>query len=102
MDFLSKQIARVGKQSASFDITFKPLLLKLNVTKPAEYYIIFKRGPQKHETKKYKLDKSGGFSTQDLVFEEDSYTKTSSLYKEKDGSWQEKKAEIQIRCIGGP
>eukprot|EP00347_Sterkiella_histriomuscorum_P000002 403377561 len=102
MDFLSKQIARVGKSYENFEITFRPLLLKINVTKPAEYYILFKRGPQKNETKKYKLDKSGGLSTCDLAFDpSEQFQKVSSFYKEKDGTWQEKKAEIHVKCVGG-
>ncbi len=38
---------------------------------------------------------------QELVFEEDGFSKVSSFYKEKDGKWQEKKAEIIVKCLGG-
>ena len=101
MDFLSKQVQRLGKSSENFEITFKPLLLKVNVTQPAQYYLVWKRGPTKSETKKYLLEQSGGFQMQELHFEGESFAKVSSIYKEKDGRWQEKKAEIQIRCQGG-
>ena len=56
MDFLSKQFQRVGKQSENFQITFKPMVLKVNVYTSSQYYIVFKRGPQKDESKKYKLE----------------------------------------------
>lgn len=56
MDFLSKQFQRVGKQSENFQITFKPIVLKVNVYTTSQYYIIFKRGPKKDESKKYKLE----------------------------------------------
>lgn len=56
MDFLSKQFNRVGKQSENFSIVFKPIVLKVNVYTTSQYYIIFKRGPKKDESKKYKLE----------------------------------------------
>ncbi len=56
MDFLSKQFNRVGKQSENFSITFKPIVLKVNVYTTSQYYIIFKRGPTKDESKKYTLE----------------------------------------------
>lgn len=72
------------------------------MTKPAEYYIIFKRGPQSFESQKYMLEKSSGLNTNDLVFgSNEIFQKTSGFYREKDGSWQEKKAQIEIRCVGG-
>lgn len=88
MDFLSKKISRVGKQNNNLEIFFRPLLLKVNVTKPAEYYVIFKRGPQSFESQKYLLEKSTGLGTNDLVFgASEIFQKTSGFYREKDGSW---------------
>ncbi|CDW81716.1 UNKNOWN [Stylonychia lemnae] len=100
MDFLSKQMARVGKQNVNLEINFQPLLLKVNVTKPGEYQLFFKRGPQTNETKKYNLDKSSGMSITELIFENESFTKVSGFYQEKDGTFQEKKAVILIKGAG--
>jgi len=58
MEFLSKQMARVGKQNLNLEINFVPLVLKVNVVKPGQYFLIFKRGPQTNETKKYNLEKN--------------------------------------------
>lgn len=38
---------------------------------------------------------------QELIFEEDGFSKASGFYKEKDGKWQEKTAEIIVKCLGG-
>ena len=36
---------------------------------------------------------------QQLIFEDEVFSKVSSFYKEKDGKYQHKKAEIIVRCI---
>ena len=46
MDFFSKKIARIGKSSENFRVTFKPLELKVNVfDADTDFCLIFKRGP---------------------------------------------------------
>jgi hypothetical protein len=55
MDFLSKKIARFGKTTENLRVTFRPIELKVNVFDPeTEFQLVFKRGPQKDPTKKYK------------------------------------------------
>ncbi|CDW89532.1 UNKNOWN [Stylonychia lemnae] len=100
MDFLSKQFNRVGKQSENYQITFKPIVLKVNVYASSQYYIIFKRGPQKDESKKYKLEpQSNGLQMQQLLFEDEVFQRVSSFYQEKDGKFQKKSADVIIKCI---
>ncbi len=36
---------------------------------------------------------------QQLIFDDDVFEKVSGFYKEKDGKYQPKKAEIHVRCI---
>jgi hypothetical protein len=71
MDFFSKKIARLGKTAENFMVYFKPLELKVNVYDPeTEFVLIFKRGPQKDPTKRYKAEspKHGGHM-QTVVFD---------------------------------
>lgn len=56
MDFITKTFNRVGKQAENFQVTFKPLLLKVSPYAPADFYVIFKRGLKKDETKRYHLE----------------------------------------------
>ena len=96
MDFIAKQIQRVGKQAESFQITFRPIQLKISPFMAADFYVVFKRGVSKDVTKKYHLE--AGTQMQVIKFE-DVFKKTSGFYKEKDGSYQHKKAEIIVRAV---
>jgi hypothetical protein len=42
---------------------------------------------------------SNGLQMQQLIFEDEVFSKVSSFYREKDGKYQNKKAEILVRCI---
>ena len=98
MDFITKQLNRVGKTAENFQITFKPLLLKVSPYASAEFYVVFKRGLKKDETKKYRLEPSTQLQHVKFL---DVIQKTSGFYKERDGSYQPKKAEIIVRAVSG-
>jgi hypothetical protein len=54
MNFLTKKIARLGKSSENFCVTFQPIELKVNVFDPdTQFVLIFKRGPKRETTRKY-------------------------------------------------
>jgi hypothetical protein len=57
MDILKKSFGRMGKQSESLMVIFKPINCTLTVTKSCTIHLAFKRGPQKEETKPYKVEK---------------------------------------------
>lgn len=84
MDFITRQINRVGKQAESFQITFRPLLLKVAPYAAADFYVVFKRGIKRDETKRYHLE--ANTQMQHVKFEE-VFQKSSGFYKEKDGSY---------------
>ena len=101
MDFLSKKIARLGKTTENYLVVFRPLVLKVNVfDDDTLFQISFKRGPQKDSTKKYKAQESGsGVSMLSIVFDNEEFSRVSGFYKEKDGTFQDKKAKIQVRTF---
>ena len=98
MNFLSKQIGRFGKTSENYRVTFVPLELKVNVFDPdTEYQLVFKRGPQKDPTKRYKaISQKSGMHMQTVEFDGEIFSRVSGFYKEKDGTFQEKKAKVKI------
>ena len=98
MDFFSKKLARFGKASENYRVTLRPIELKVNVFDPqTEFALIFKRGPQKDPTKRYKAQapKYGGHM-QTVEFDGEIFSRVSGFFKEKDGKFQEKKAKIKI------
>ena len=98
MDFFSKQIARIGKSSENFLVYFRPIELKVNVyDQDTEFALMFKRGPQKDPTRRYKAvaAKSGGHM-QTVTFVDEEFQRVSGFYKEREGVYQEKKAKVKI------
>ena len=98
MNFLTKTIGRIGKTSENYRVTFKPLELKVNVFDPdTEYQLVFKRGPQKDPTKRYKaITPKPGMHMQTVEFDGEEFSRVSGFYREKDGKFQEKKAKVKI------
>ena len=96
MDFFSKKIGRMGKTAENFMVYFRPIELKVNVYESdSEFVLVFKRGPQKDPTKRYKAEppKYGGHM-QSVVFEGEEFQRISGFYKEKEGVYQAKKAKV--------
>jgi len=55
MDYFKKNFSRFGIKSENFKVMFIPIELKVNVFDPKqEFQLVFKRGPQKDPTKRYK------------------------------------------------
>lgn len=101
MDFFSKKLARFGKSSENFLVVFRPLVLKVNVfDSDTKFQLSFKRGPQKDSTKKYSAQEStNGVAMQAVIFENEEFSRISGFYKEKDNTYQDKKAKVQIRTF---
>ncbi len=89
MDFFKKNIARLGKTSENYRVSFRPLELKVNVFEAeSEYQLAFKRGPQKDVTKRYKpTAPKAGVHMQTVEFEGELFSRVSGFYKEKDGTF---------------
>lgn len=86
MNFAKKQFSRFGKTSETFSVTFKPLSVSLNIQYNCTIHLVYKRGPQREETSKYKMEKQGeGRSMQELQFNKEVFSKNSGFYREKDG-----------------
>jgi hypothetical protein len=99
VDFFTKKIARMGKTEDKYRVNFKPLELKVNVFDPdTEFQLVFKRGPQKDPSKKYKAQApKSGMHMQTVEFDGEEFSRVSGFYKEKDGKFQEKKAKVQVK-----
>ena len=78
------------------------MLYRLDIKNPCEIYITWKRGVDLKNSKKYKIEANNqdGFAVQQLVFDQtEVFSKSSGFYKEKEGHWQDKKAEIIIKKV---
>ena len=50
--------------------------------------MVFKRGPQKEQTKPYKVEKPiNGMNMQNIVFEGELFKRVSTFYKESNGGY---------------
>jgi hypothetical protein len=85
----------------NYRVTFMPLELKVNVFDPdTEYQLVFKRGPQKDPTKRYKAaQQKSGMHMQTVEFDGEIFSRVSGFYKEKDGTIMEKIAKVQIKSF---
>lgn len=96
MQFIKKSIQRIGKTAENFRVTFLPLELKVNVYDPStEFVLVFKRGPQKDPTRRYKAtNMTKGVSMQTVEFGQEEFSRVSGFYLEAPGRYQEKIAKI--------
>ena len=97
MNTLTKGLTRLVKSKENFQITFKPLVLKLNVWSKSQFSLVFKRGPQTDQSKVYTMDPpSDGSRLQTLNFENEVFERVSQFYRKKDGSFEDKIVELRI------
>jgi hypothetical protein len=43
--FIKKRVSRIGKHAENYHVSFKPLVLTIQVSQPIELYLLFERGP---------------------------------------------------------
>ncbi len=99
MNFLSKKLSRMGKDSEEYRVTFKPLFLAVTTFEPGtKYKLIFKRGNKRNETqeRESRQPKYGGSLSLIDFSDQEPYSDCSGFFKDKDGSFLVKKAKCKV------
>ena len=99
MNFIQKKISRIGKGSEEYRVTFKPIVLAVtNVNPGNKYQLIFKRGNKRNETEQQEPQQPKYGGTLNLIdfSNQPPYSDCSGFFKEKDGSFQAKKAKCKV------
>ena len=75
----------------------------MNVIQNSSIHLKYVRGPQKLETEHYRVEKSTDGATQmhDIIFNNETFTKTSGFYKDTTGKYLKKDAVIFVVSWNG-
>jgi len=90
-----KAIGRLGRDKATFKVTFEPISIEISSPKPTNALMIFQRGDAKAENTKYIQVKKSGTDFNQYMFTKESFSKECTFFMDK-GVVEPKTAIIQI------
>ena len=101
MNWISKQIGRIGTTCEKFMVTVWPISVTMRVTQDCDIYIIYIRGDaeMKSQAKSVKKSEDEDNLIQEIFFNNDVFSKKCDFYRENEEKYQFKEAELKITQV---